>query len=396
MPHQTRPVVLQILPRLVTGGVERGTIDIALALQAAGGVPLVVSRGGPMVHELEQAGIEHLAMPVHSKNPLLMRANIDRLVHLMKERRVNIIHARSRAPAWSAWIAAHRTGASFLTTFHGTYTLGPLAMKKPYNAVMACGDLVIAISHFIAAHVQAVYGSAPERIRVVPRGVDCCQFDPISVHPSRLIALAKAWRLPENRPLIMLPGRLTRWKGHEILLEALAKLKRRDLCCLLVGFDQGRVHYRTQLETMIRHKGLDSMVRLVGDCADMPAAYMLADVVVSASTEPEAFGRVVVEAQAMGRPVVATDHGGSRETVVHGQTGWLIPPRNPDALAQALSALLALAPVERQALAVRQVAHTHAHFSKAIMCASTLSIYEDLLTGTTSSPESALVTREKV
>ncbi len=380
MPCQTRLIVLQILPRLVTGGVERGTIDIALALQAADCIPLVVSHGGPMVSELEQAGIEHITMPVHSKNPFLMQLNTERLVHLIKERKINIVHARSRAPAWSAARAASRTGVAFLTTFHGRYNLGPFTIKKPYNAIMTSGKRVIAISHFIATHVQTVYGIAPERIRVIPRGIDFYKFDSTLVHPHRLTALARAWRLPEDQPLVMLPGRLVRWKGHEVLIEALAKLCRRDFCCLLVGFDQAHVHYRAELETLIRHKGLDSTIHFVGFCADMPAAYMLADVVVSASTEPEAFGRVVVEAQAMGRPVVATDHGGSSETIVHGRTGWLVPPSDPDALAQTLLEMLTLAAAERHTMAARQVAHAHAHFSREIMCARTLSVYHELFT----------------
>ncbi len=377
---QTRPVVLQILPGLATGGVERGAIDIALALQAAGAVPLVVSTGGPMVHELERARIEHIALPVRSKNPLVMHRNVNRLIQLIRKREVNLVHARSRAPAWSAFVATDRASVPFLTTFHGTYTLGPFAIKKPYNAVMARGDLVIAISDFIATHIQTVYGTAPERIRIVPRGVDLHRFDPVAIHPNRLIALAKAWRLPEDRPLVMLPGRLTRWKGHEVLIEALARLGRRDLCCLLVGSDQGRTRYRAELEETIRRKGLQDIVHMVDHCNDMPAAYMLTDVVVSASTAPEAFGRVAVEAQAMGRPVVATGHGGTRETVMDGRTGRLVLPDDADAMASAIADLLSLSLTERQALTIRQRAHVQARFSLEIMCARTLAVYQELLT----------------
>ena len=382
MSRRTQPIVLQILPHLVTGGVERGTIDIALALQSTGAIPIVVSNGGPMVSELQQARIEHITMPVHSKNPLLMQRNTQRLVHLIKERKINIVHARSRAPAWSAAMAVRRTGIAFLTTFHGTYTLGPFAIKKKYNAIMTCGHRVIAVSRFIATHVQTVYGLAPERVHVIPRGIDCGLFNSSLVHPNRMLNLARQWCLPTEHPLVMLPGRLVRWKGHEILIEALAKIGRRDLCCLLVGFDQEHVRYRAELEKLIRYKGLDGMIHWVGYCTDMPAAYMLADVVISASTEPEAFGRVVVEAQAMGRPVIATDHGGSCETIVHGKTGCLVPPRDPDALAQALVDFLDLEAQERHAMAVRQVAHVHAHFSKEMMCASTLSVYQDILSST--------------
>ena len=382
MPCQTRPIVLQLLPRLMTGGVERGTIDIALALQAAGHIPLVVSYGGPMVSELEQAGIEHITMPVHSKNPFRMHFNAEQLVHIIKERKINIIHARSRAPAWSAAEAASRTGIAFLTTFHGTYTLGPFAIKKPYNRIMTRGNRVIAISNFIAMHLQKVYGITSERISIIPRGIDNSNFNLTSVHPSRVASLARRWCLSENQRIVILPGRLVKWKGHEILIEALAKVNQRNLCCLFIGFDQEHIHYRTKLEELICQRGLERTIHWVGFCADMPAAYMLADVVVSASTEPEAFGRVVVEAQAMGRPVIATDHGGSRETIVHGRTGLLVQPRNSDALAKALVKLLTLTAAERHAMAVRQVDHVHAQFSKEMMCARTLSLYQKILNNT--------------
>lgn len=377
--HRGQTHVLQVLPALDSGGVERGAIDIALALQAAGAVPLVVSRGGAMVHELERARIEHIAWPVHSKNPFVMRRNVDRLARLILERGVALVHARSRAPAWSAFAAASRTGVPFLTTFHGTYALGPWAIKKPYNAVMTHGNKIIAISNFIASHIQTVYDADPERIRVIPRGVDLKQFDPATLHPNRLIALAGAWRLPEDRPLILLPGRLTRWKGHEILIEALVRLGRRDVCCLLVGADQGRTRYRAELMQKIRDAGLQDVVHIAGPCSDMPAAYMLTDVVVSASLEPEAFGRVAVEAQAMGRPVIATDHGGSRETIIANETGWLVPPGDAEALSHGLARLLALTPETRQALALRQRAHVQAHFSRENMCARTLAVYQEVL-----------------
>lgn len=375
------PVVLQVLPRLESGGVERGTVDIAQALVAAGWGAVVVSSGGTMVHELERVGATHVTLPVDAKNPIVIRRNIRRLAEVIERYRVDLVHARSRAPAWSAFYAARRAGRPFVTTFHGVYNDGT-RLKHWYNAIMTRGERVIAISDFVADHLIERYGVAPERIRVIPRGIDLQRFDPARVSPERMISLARAWRLPDGVPVIMLPGRITRWKGQAVLIEAIAELGRRDLCCLLVGSDQGRNAYRRELHNLIRARGLEGVVRSVGDCRDMPAALMLADVVVSASTDPEAFGRVIAEAQAMGRPVVASDHGGARETVIPGETGWLVPPGDATALAHALASLIDLDAAERGALAARAIAHVRARFNREAMCRDTLAVYAEVLAAT--------------
>jgi glycosyltransferase involved in cell wall biosynthesis len=377
-PAPSGPCVLQVVPRLETGGVERGTVDIAAALVRAGWRALVVSAGGVMVRELDRAGATHLVLPVASKNPLVMRANVARLTDIIAKHDVSLVHARSRAPAWSAWYAAQQTGRPFITTFHGTYSAGN-RLKRWYNSVMTRGERVIAISEFIGRHVVETYGVDPGRVHVIPRGIDVANFDTARVSAERVMQLARAWRLSDGVPVVMLPGRLTRWKGQTVLIEALARLGRRDICCLLVGSDQGRTAYRSELEALIRARGLDGIVRVVDHCRDMPAAYMLADVVVSASTDPEAFGRVMAEAQAMGRPVIASDHGGAREVIAPGETGWLVPPGDPDALAAALTQALALDPSQRQALAAVAAAHVRARFSRAQMCADTLAVYADVL-----------------
>ena len=372
------PTVLQVVPSLITGGVERGTVDVAAALAEAGWRSLVVSFGGPMVREVLRAGAEHFEMPVHSKNPVVMRGNVERLTALIRDKGVDIVHARSRAPAWSARRAARNAGVRFMTTIHAPYNLG-LPLKKLYNSVMADGDRVIAISAFIARHAVETYRAAPERIRVIHRGVDIDHFDPAKVSAERVIKLATDWRLPDGVPVVMLPGRLTRWKGQTVLIEAMAKLGRDDVRCLIVGSDQGRTGYRRELESLIGKRQLGGIVHLVGDCADIPAALMLADAVVSASTDPEAFGRVIVEAQAMGRPIVATDHGASRELVLPGETGWLVPPNDPDALADALRTALSLDSAARESWARRAIARAQDLFTKQRMCAATLEVYRELL-----------------
>jgi glycosyltransferase involved in cell wall biosynthesis len=373
------PVVMQVVPSLETGGVERGTVDMAVTLAEEGWRSLVVSSGGAMVHEILRAGGEHFELPVHSKNPMVMRANTERLVSLIREHDVDVVHARSRAPAWSARRAARNTGAHFVTTFHAPYNLG-LPLKRLYNSVMADGDRVIAISAFIARHAVETYRAEPERIRVIHRGIDIDRFDPARVSAERVIKLSTDWRLADGAPVVMLPGRLTRWKGQIVLIEAMAKLGRDDLRCLIVGGDQGRVGYRRELEALIAKRGLESVVHLVGDCTDIPAALMLADAVVSASTDPEAFGRVIVEAQAMGRPIVAADHGASRELVLPDETGWLVPPNDPDALAAALQTALALNATERESMAVRSIKRVQEQFTKQAMCSATMDVYRELLT----------------
>ncbi|MCB2102347.1 MAG: glycosyltransferase family 4 protein [Rhodobacterales bacterium] len=372
------PTVLQVLPALGQGGVERGTVEVAAAVTAAGGRAIVASAGGMMEHALKRAGAEHVTLPLDSKNPLVMRGNVGRLVDLIKAEGVDVIHARSRAPAWSALPAARRTGIHFVTTFHGTYNASWWG-KRRYNAIMTRGERVIAISRFIAGHMHKIYGTPASRIRVIHRGVDVARFDPAMVSAERVIKLARAWRLDEGLPVVMLPGRLTRWKGQTVFLDAVAELGRRDIRVLLVGSDQGRTGYRDELESQIRHLDLGGVVRLVDHCDDMPAAYMLADVVVSASTDPEAFGRVAVEGQAMGRPVVATDHGGSRETVIEGETGWRVTPGDSAALAVGLGKALGLDPAARHRMAARAVANARDNFSTAVMCARVLAVYDEVL-----------------
>ena len=370
------PVVMQVVPRLVSGGVERGTVEIAQALVSGGWQSVVVSAGGPMAHEVERAGARHVTLPVDSKNPWAMYANIGRLAEVIERHSVDIVHARSRAPAWSALAAARRTGRHFITTFHNAYG-AQSRLKRLYNSVMAKGERVIAISDFVGEHVAEVYGVGPDRLRVIPRGVDITRFDPDHVGAERLITLSRQWRLPDGAFVLMLPGRLTRWKGHTVVIDALAMLGRTDIRCLFVG--GGDLRYRHELEARAMRHGLGAVVQMVDDCRDMPAAYMLADVVVSASTEPEGFGRVIVEAQAMGRPVIATDHGGARETVVPGRTGWLVPPGDARALAEAIAEAMTLGPEARIAHAERAIEHVRRHFNALTMAARTLQVYDEIL-----------------
>lgn len=360
------------------GGVPLGTIEVAAATVAAGWRAVVASAGGPGVDALEAVGATHVVLPLATKNPFLMWRNAARLGAVIGDRKIDIVHARSRAPAWSAEAAARKTGCRFVTTFHGTYGHAN-ALKRRYNAVMTRGDAVIAISAHIARHMESVYDTPRDRIHVIHRGVDPARLDPLRIDQARVAALHAKWGVAENVPVVLLPGRVTRWKGQAVLVEAIARLERRDLVCLLVGDAQGRHGFGAELNAQIARHGLTDCVKLVGGCDDMISAYALADIVVSASTDPEAFGRVAIEAQAMGKPVIATAHGGAMETVIDGETGWLVTPGDAAALAQALGNLWG----SRDALhdmGKAGIAHVANYFSTETMCAATLALYQSLLT----------------
>jgi len=375
-----RLCVLQVLPALEAGGggVERSAVDVARALVEAGHTSLVASSGGRLVNELTRAGARHFELPLASKSLITIRGNVRRLSSLIEAHNIDVVHARSRAPAWSAMGAVKKLGVPYVTTFHGTYNFTN-RLKHKYNSVMVQGDMVIANSHFIADHIQQNYVVDPDRIRVIPRGIDLNRFAPGDVDPDNIMRIGAQWGISTDQPTILLPGRLTRWKGQELTIEALARVARRPLMCALVGADQGRSRYRKQLEAQIEQSGLTDVVRVVGHCDDMPAAYMLADIVVSASTDPEAFGRVVAEAQAMGRMVVAANHGGAAEQIVDGQTGWLFRPGDASDLARTLEQVLNLSPEARDQVATQAMAQVHSLYDKDKMCAATLEVYRELV-----------------
>ncbi len=375
------PVILQVLPSLQTGGVERGTIEMARAIVAAGGTALVASAGGRLVPQLERAGGIHLGLGLMTKDPLSIWLNAGKLARLIRRHRVDLVHARSRAPAWSARIAARRTRVPFVTTWHGVYAEN-LPFKRLYNAVMASGDRVIAISDFVAARVAGRYGVGPDRLRVVPRGADTDAFDPDAVRGDRIQALVRAWAIPDGARVIMLPGRLTPWKGHALLLEALSRLRDvPDWVCVLVGPSGSgkRGRFGTQLAAQAARLGIAGRLRFAGACNDMPAAFALADLVVIPSLKPEPFGRTIVEAQAMGRLVLAAAHGAALETVEDGITGLHVPPGDAAALARSIETALTMDDALRAAIAEDARSHVLAHYTMQAMQRSTLDIYAELL-----------------
>jgi glycosyltransferase involved in cell wall biosynthesis len=372
--------VMQILPRLRSGGVERGTVDIGQALVNHGFRSIVCSEGGGLVSRLTRHGSTHLELPLSSKNLWVMWQNIGRLTNIIRQQDVQLLHARSRAPAWSAFYAARRAKIPFVTTFHGHYSItGDL--KRYYNSIMTKADQVIAISRFTADHIKRHYVVDDSRITIIPRGVDLEQFSPSAVTRSRMIALAESWRLPDDKPIIFMPARMTRWKGHEWLIKALSLISTMDFCCVMAGDDDGHSGYRKELEHAVIRAGLGGMARIVEHTNDMPAAYMLADIVVAPSIQPEAFGRTPAEASAMGKLVIAANHGGAKETVLHNQTGFLVEPGDEEALAHTIAYALTMRPDERQAMCAAGRQHVEKHFDLVAMQRRTLALYDQLMQG---------------
>ena len=374
--------LLQVVPELETGGAEQSTLDVAQAVVRAGGTALVATRGGRMTARLEADGGRLAQMPVQTKNPLTMLGNAARLVALIRQEKVSIVHARSRAPAFSALWAAHVTRTPFVATYHGVYK-SQSSLKRWYNAVMTRGDLVIANSDYTRDHVLAEHQVDPAKLVTSPRGVDLERFDPALVAPGRIAALREAWSLPvDGRTLILLAGRLTRIKGHLTIVEAARRLAaqgRRDFRIVFAGDDQGRTGYAAEVQAAIDAASLSDVVRIVGHCDDMPAAYLLADLAILPTIVPESFGRAAVEPQVMGRPVIASAHGGVTETILDGKTGWLAPVEDPEAWATALARAIDIGPGKRREMGDSGRNRARQLYSADAMCVATLAAYERVL-----------------
>lgn len=376
--------ILQVIPHLSAGGAERTTIEVAEALKAAGAKALVASVGGRLEGELSRAGAELIRIDrLATKSPFGIYGNASILAKIIAKHKVDLVHARSRAPAWSALWAARRMKKPFVTTYHGVYN-AKSAPKKLYNSVMARGDLVIANSEFTAAHVRKEYPEAASQIVTIPRGVDIGKFSPDAILPARKAVLAKAWRLPAEGAdaVILLPARMTGWKGHREAIAAAAQLMTaKDLPWRMIfaGDDQGRAGYLQELAHLITQHGLDDRIAIVGHCDDMPAAFALSDIVIAPSNEPEAFGRVAAEAGALGVPVIGSSVGAQGEIIVDGKTGFVVPPMNPAALADAIRKLLVAGPEGRKLMGEAAQTRVRQKFTTAALQEATLAVYERLM-----------------
>ena len=376
----TKPVIVQILPALNRGGVERGTVEVADAIVKNGWKSVVISNGGLLTSQLKRVGATVYEVPVHRKNPFLWGSARRQVKRILQQEGADIVHVRSRAPAWIALPAANSLGIATVSTVHSKFAPANI-FKKIYNGKMLKADRVIAISHFVENEIFTHYGKSgvAEKLSVIHRGVDLGMFDPKAVNQQRIIAEADRLGLPDDKSIIMLPARATSWKGHEILIQALAQLSDKDAILMLLGIEDGPPAYAEKLRTMAVQYGLGGRVRIGAGSRDMPAALMLADVVAMPSIKPEPFGRVAIEALAMGRPVVAFRHGGAVESIDEGRTGWLADPLSVDSLAEALQTALSLTPRKRRALAKDARQQMTDQFSKDMMCERTLAVYKSLL-----------------
>ena len=376
----TKPVIVQILPALNRGGVERGTVEVADAIVKNGWKSVVISNGGLLTSQLKRVGATVYEVPVHRKNPFLWGSARWQVKRILQQEGADIVHVRSRAPAWIALPAANSLGIATVSTVHSKFAPTNI-FKKIYNGKMLKADRVIAISHFVENEIFTHYGKSgvAEKLSVIHRGVDLGMFDPKAVNQQRIIAEADRLGLPDDKSIIMLPARATSWKGHEILIQALAQLSDKDAILMLLGIEDGPPAYAEKLRTMAVRYGLGGRVRIGAGSRDMPAALMLADVVAMPSIKPEPFGRVAIEALAMGRPVVAFRHGGAVESIDEGRTGWLADPLSVDSLAEALQTALSLTPRKRRALAKDARQQMTDQFSKDMMCERTLAVYKSLL-----------------
>ncbi|MGE8940920.1 glycosyltransferase family 4 protein [Leptospira interrogans] len=386
---QHRPTILQIIPRLDIGGAERTTVEITEAIVTAGGRALVVAEGGRLVPQITQAGGEFIAMDAASKNPLTILGNARKLQRLIAQENVDLLHARSRAPAWSALMAARRTQKPFVTTYHGAYSVNGY-LKRTYSSIMARGDIVIANSNFIADTIRSRFGTPEARMRIIYRGIDD-GFDPARVSSERVEQLRTAWGVAPDQRVILHAARMTTRKGQSVLIGAAAAIVSQpsipdDWIVILAGDQGGRDDYIEALKRQIATAGLQDRVRLVGRVDDMPAAYLAAQVAIAASSEPEAFGRVAAEAEAMGCPVIATRVGGAPEAVraepefgPDEMTGWLVPPGDVPALAEKLTIALRLSNDQRAAIGARARQFITQSFTLAAMQQATLRVYDELL-----------------
>ena len=367
-------------PELDAGGVEQATLDVARAAAAAGARSLVASRGGALEHQLAADGARLIPMSVHSKDPLIIAINAVRLAALVRRERVSLIHVRSRAPAFSALWASSRTGVPMVAGYHGIYSAG-WAGKRWYNGVMTRGALTLANSTFTRDHILAEHPLAPDKVVVIPEGVDLAVFDPDAVGPERIADVRAGWGLAatDRRAVVLLAGRLTRLKGHLLLIQALAALPGKDKVVAIFAGGGGRDDYRAEVQAAARAAGVDA--RLTGPCADMPAAYLAAALLAAPSTQPETFGRTVVEAAAMGTLVLAAAHGGPAETVAPGETGWLVAPGEPAAWTAALTIALAVKPKARAAMAANARQRAKRLYSLDAMCDATFAVYRRVLEG---------------
>ena len=381
----TKLNVLQVIPKLGYGGAETGCYDIAHYLAENECGSFIATSGGELLKFVKKDKVKIIRLPVHSKNPVLIIFNALVLAIYIIFYKINIVHARSRAPAWTSYIASFLTNRVFVTTFHGTYNFKS-NLKKFYNSIMLRSKLTIAGSNFIFNHINDNYNeylSKEKKLRVIFRGINIDYYSSKNISILKQEKLKKEWDLFSNNFTILLPGRLTYWKGQENFIESLNILIEdydiTNFQAIILGSDQGRKVYKKKLINLVARYNLNKKIKFVSHCEEMPLAYSLADVVVSSSIEPEAFGRVSVEAQSMGKPIIASNIGGSKETIVNKKTGFLYKHDDPRELAKSLNTVIQLSPEELKSMGNEGRKNIAKKFDVETMCQSNLKEYKKLI-----------------
>jgi len=377
--------VLQVIPKLGYGGAETGCYDVAHYLPENNCESFIVTSGGELLKFIDKQKVKVIRLPVQSKNPFLIIINFIALVGIILFNNISIVHARSRAPAWSCLLATKITGRKFVTTFHGTYNFKNI-LKKFYNSVMVRSHLIIAGSNFIFSHVKENYSknlSASKKLMVIFRGINVDYFDSSTKIESDEKKLLKKWGIEKDKKILLLPGRLTTWKGQEVFIEAVnlvnLQLGYEAFYAVILGSDQGRELYKKKLIRLSEQYRMTSQIRFIDHCKDMALAYKVSDIVVSASIEPEAFGRVSVEAQSMEKPIIASNIGGSNETIVDEKTGFLFDSGSARSLSQKILKVLTMDETSLKSIGIEGRKNIIQKFNVEKMCFSTYSEYKRLI-----------------
>ena len=373
-----KKTILQVVPSLNLGGVERGTIEIAKRIVETGNRSIVISSGGKLVSQLEKSGTEHIKLNVASKNPIVMWCNAHKIAEIIKQHDVDIVHVRSRAPAWSCYKAAKMTGIKLLTTFHGIYNFSN-SIKKYYNSIMTKGHKVVAVSNFVKQHILENYEIDSNKIRVIHRGVNHTEFDQNKISDMTRVQYKEKYNAPANTPILLLPSRLTRWKGHLTLIDALNEIKELDFYCIMAGDLAAHPRYVQEVLDRIYKYKIQNRVQLFGNEPNMVNLYAIADIVLSTSIEPEAFGRTIIEAQSMEKLVIATNIGGACETIENNKNGFHVVPGDHKALAEKIKQCLeTLGTVEHKQITNCARKNIIEKFSLDLMLQQTISTYDEL------------------
>ena len=376
--------VLQVIPKLGYGGAETGCFDIAHYLPENNCKSFIVTSGGELLKFVDRKKVKIFKLPVQSKNPLLIFINSIILIGIILLNNISIVHARSRAPAWSCLFASKLTGRKFVTTFHGTYNFKS-NLKKLYNSVMVRSDLVIAGSNFIFSHIKENYSrylNNKKKFLVIFRGINVDYFDSSTTLESDEKKLLKQWDIEKDKKIILLPGRLSSWKGQEVFIEAInlinTEIGYEAFYAVILGSDQGRELYKKKLIRLSEQYRMSKQIRFIDNCKNMALAYKVSDIIVSASNEPEAFGRVSVEAQSMGKPIIASNIGGSNETIINEKTGFLFESNNAKSLSKQILRVLNMDETSLKTIGIEARKNATQRFNVEKMCFSTYSEYKKL------------------